>query len=434
MAPSLERLREDNTPLLVDRARAGLRLCLTSISLFAIADQFVYPDLVPRLYALKAVQVGTALAAFVALRGRPTRRRTVVTAATTVSILCVTSAWSGVVTDDAGTTPVLLVVLAMGAATLLPWGMGPQVVVLAVAIASTLWNQWAVIGYLDLTGMPVALVMGSIAALYAAYASERYHLERRRAEEAEAEVRARQHQAELAQAARLSTLGGMAAGLAHEINQPLAAIVSYARGCARRIQVGETHVEALLEVVDEISTQALRAGEVLRRIREFVRHTQLPRIRVDLNALAREALHFAAMEANELGIVLVLDLADEPLDVEADGIQIEQVMLNLVRNGFEAMAHTDGERQLRIQTRTTEDGTAEFAVHDTGEGVSASIAGRLFDPFFTTRRDGLGLGLAISRSIVEAHGGRLWTTPNHPRGSTFRFTLPAVSGDAKDAA
>jgi C4-dicarboxylate-specific signal transduction histidine kinase len=247
-------------------------------------------------------------------------------------------------------------------------------------------------------------------------------------------VRARQLGLVLAQAARLSTLGGMAAGLAHEINQPLAAIVSYARGCARRIQVGETHVEALLEVVDEISTQALRAGEVLRRIREFVRHTQLPRIRVDLNALAREALHFAAMEANELGIVLVLDLADEPLDVEADGIQIEQVMLNLVRNGFEAMAHTDGERQLRIQTRTTEDGTAEFAVHDTGEGVSASIAGRLFDPFFTTRRDGLGLGLAISRSIVEAHGGRLWTTPNHPRGSTFRFTLPAVSGDAKDAA
>lgn len=434
MPPSLERLREDTTPLLVDRARAGLWLCLISISLFAIADQFVYPHLVPKLYALKAIQVGTALVAFLALRGRPARGRTVVTAAATVSILCFTSAWSGVVTNDAGTTPVLLVVLAMGAATLLPWGMRPQLVVLAVAIASTLWNQYAVTGRIDVTGLPVALAMGSIAALYAAYASERYHLERRRAEEAEAEVRARQHQAELAQAARLSTLGGMAAGLAHEINQPLAAIVSYARGCARRIEVGEAQSEALLEVVDEISAQALRAGEVLRRIREFVKHTQLPRSRVDLNGLVREALHFAAMEANDLGIALLLDLSPDPLDVQADAIQIEQVMLNLVRNGFEAMAHTNGERQLRIQTRTADDGTAEFAVHDTGEGVEATIAGRLFDPFFTTRRDGLGLGLAISRSIVEAHGGRLWTTPNAPRGSTFRFTLPAMSGDAKDAA
>lgn len=434
MPPSLERLREDTTPLLVDRARAGLWLCLTSISLFAIADQFVYPDLVPELYTLKAVQVGTALLAFVALRGRPSRRRAVVVAATTVSILCVTSAWSGIVTEDAGTTPVLLVVLAMGSATLLPWGMAPQLVVLVVAVASTLWNQRVVTGLFDVTGLPVALAMGSIAALYAAYASERYHLERRRAEEAEAEVRARQHQAELAQAARLSTLGGMAAGLAHEINQPLAAIVSYARGCARRIQVGEARSEALLEVVDEISAQALRAGEVLRRIREFVRHTQLPRTRVDLNGLVREALHFAEMEARDLGIGLALDLSREPLDVEADGIQIEQVMLNLVRNGFEAMAHISGERRVRIETRRTDDGTAEFAVHDTGEGIAAAIAGRLFDPFFTTRRDGLGLGLAISRTIVEAHGGRLWTTPNEPCGSTFHFTLPAVSGDAKDAA
>ncbi|MCW5889653.1 MAG: hypothetical protein KIT14_03795 [bacterium] len=434
MPPSLERLREDTTPLLVDRARAGLWLCLTSISLFAIADQFVYPTIVAQLYGVKSIQIATAIAAFGALHGRPSRRRAVATAAVTVSILCITSAWSGVITHDAATTPVLLVVLAMGAATLLPWGMGPQLVVLFVALASTLWNQRVVTGSLDLTGLPVALVMGSIAALYAAYASERYHLERRRAEEAEAEVRARQHQAELAQAARLSTLGGMAAGLAHEINQPLAAIVSYARGCARRIQVGDARDAALLEVVDEISTQALRAGEVLRRIREFVRHTQMPRLRVDLNALVREALHFAAVEANELGIALELDLADEPLDVEADGIQIEQVMLNLVRNGFEAMAQTAGERRLRIQTRETDDGAAEFAVHDTGEGVAAAIAGRLFDPFFTTRRDGLGLGLAISRTIVEAHGGRLWTTPNDPRGSTFRFTLPAVSGNAKDAA
>lgn len=421
--------REEITALLIERARAGLGLSLLSISLFAIADPFVFPQLLRPLYALKAVQIGTTVAALFVLRRGMSLARAVVVGLVALTVLCVTTAASGIVTHDAGTTPVLLVVVTMGAATLLPWGVGPQIVLQIVASASVVWNMWVVRGATGLTSLPVAIAVGSVAAVYAAYASQRYLVERRRAELAETELRARYHQAELAHAARLSTLGGMAAGLAHEINQPLAAIVSYARGCARRLESGDARPADLLPVIDEISGQALRAGEVLRRIQEFVRHTQLPRSSVDLNGLVRDALRFAEVEARQQGIGLRLDLSTTALTVEVDPIQIEQVILNLVRNGFEAMP-ADGttRRQLTIATGRTPDGDVEVAVSDTGIGVPATIAGRVFDPFFTTRADGLGLGLSISRSIVESHGGRLWTTPNPPRGACFRFTLPAASG------
>jgi signal transduction histidine kinase len=423
---------DERDDLLQERARTGLLLCFTSITLFGLTDPFLHPGLLFPIYAIKVLQIAL-IAAFFWLFRQPMRRSVaLVWAQLGVLAISVTTAWSGILTQEDVTTPLLLTVLTMGTASLLPWGVRPQIVTMAATALCVIWIATSVHRYY--TYLPFIVVGTSSFSVYMAYALERYRVEQARMRTALFEAQARQHQDEVAHAARLSTLGGMAAGLAHELNQPLSAIVSYARGCARRIQVGEAQSEALLEVVDEISAQALRAGEVLRRIRAFVKHTELPRSRVDLNALVREALYFAAMEASDLGIALLLDLSPDPLDVQADAIQIEQVMLNLVRNGFEAMTHTSGERQLRIHTRAADDGTAEFAVHDTGEGVEATIAGRLFDPFFTTRRDGLGLGLAISRSIVEAHGGRLWTTPNTPRGSTFRFTLPAVSGDAKDAA
>ncbi len=427
--------REEITALLIDRARAGLGLSLLSISLFALADPFVYPDRLAPLYGLKVVQIGSALAALGVMHRGVSLTRAVVVALVTLTILCVTTAASGIVTEDAGTTPVLLVVVTMGAATLLPWGVGPQMLLQVVASASVVWNVYVVRGAEGLTSLPVAIVVGSVAAVYAAHASQRYLIERRRAEMAEAELRARYHQAELAHAARLSTLGGMAAGLAHEINQPLSAIVSYARGCARRLESGDARPADLLPVIDEISGQALRAGEVLRRIQEFVRHTQLPRSSVDLNGLVREALRFAEVEARQQSVALRLDLSAASLTVEVDAIQIEQVILNLVRNGFEAMS-ADGAtaRRLTIETGRTADGDVEVAISDTGAGIPSTIAGRVFDPFFTTRTDGLGLGLSISRSIVESHGGRLWTTPNPPRGACFRFTLPAASGQTGQGA
>jgi C4-dicarboxylate-specific signal transduction histidine kinase len=346
-----------------------------------------------------------------------------------VTVFAVTTAISGVITNDSGTTPVLLIVLGMGTATLLPWGVGPQLVVQAIIAASIMANIWIVRGAAEPTSLPLAIIMGSCASVYAAHASSRYQRELRRAEAAEEELRARQHQAGLAHAARLSTLGGMAAGLAHEINQPLSAIVSYANGSARRIRAGDVAPADLLEIVDAIADEALRGGEILRRIREFVRNAEASRASADLNLLVREALHFAEVEARDLGIALRLQLAPHRLDVEVDAIQLEQVILNLVRNGFEAMSDGGAPRELSIETGALDGAAVELVVRDTGSGVSQAAAGRLFEPFFTTKRDGLGLGLHISRSIVEAHGGRVWASPNPPRGAAFHIVLPVGRGD-----
>jgi C4-dicarboxylate-specific signal transduction histidine kinase len=351
-----------------------------------------------------------------------------------VAVFSVGSAASGIVTNDAATTPVLLVVLSMGTATLLPWGVYPQLAVQAIVIVCVMWNQWAIQGSAELSALPLALVVSSVASVYAAHAAERSQRERERVEAAERELRARQHQVSIAHAARLSTLGGMAAGLAHEINQPLSAIVAYAIGSARRIRDGDIGGPALLEVVDAIADEALRAGEILRRIRDFVRHGEVARSRADLNALVREAVHFAEVEARELGIALRLALAPEPLAVEVDGIQVEQVILNLVRNGFEAMPDDNSApREVSIETRSGDDGAVQLVVRDTGIGIPQAVVGRLFEPFFTTKRDGLGLGLPVSRSIVEAHGGRVWVSQSGARGAAFHIALPAARG-TRDAA
>jgi signal transduction histidine kinase len=415
--------------LLVQRTRVGLWLSLTSITLFALVDPVLNRAVLGPLYAIKAVQIAVAVWVF-RLLGRATSWRRVVAAALgAVTVFSVTTALSGIVTDDVSTTPVLLAVLSMGTATLLPWGVGPQLVVQAVVTASVLWNLSAV----DHAGIDPSLTLGLVVAscvsVYAAHAAARYQHERERAEAVEEELRARQHQAGLAHAARLSTLGGMAAGLAHEINQPLSAIVSYASGSARRIRAGEIEPAALLSVVDSIATEALRAAETLRRIREFVRNSEATRTRADLNALVRKALYFAEAEARELGVSLRLMLTTAPLDVEVDPIELEQVFLNLVRNGFESMADGQpGPREVTIETAAS-DGAVELIVRDTGGGVPPESAHRLFEPFFTTKREGLGLGLPISRSIVEAHGGQLWASPNAPRGTAFHVRLPGVRGN-----
>jgi C4-dicarboxylate-specific signal transduction histidine kinase len=420
---------DESGALLAQRTRVGLWLCLTSITLFALVDPFVNAHVLGKLYAVKAFQVAVAIATFRVLRGPVTRRTAILATMLAVAVFAVTTAISGIITSDSGTTPVLLIVLGMGTATLLPWGVGPQLVVQAIIAASIMANIWIVRGAGEPTSLPLAIIMGSCASVYAAHASSRYQRELRRAEAAEEELRARQHQAGLAHAARLSTLGGMAAGLAHEINQPLSAIVSYANGSARRIRAGDVAPADLLEIVDAIADEALRGGEILRRIREFVRNAEASRASADLNLLVREALHFAEVEARDLGIALRLQLAPHRLDVEVDAIQLEQVILNLVRNGFEAMSDGGAPRELSIETGALDGAAVELVVRDTGSGVSQAAAGRLFEPFFTTKRDGLGLGLHISRSIVEAHGGRVWASPNPPRGAAFHVVLPVGRGD-----
>src|SRR5262249_34960110 len=198
-----------------------------------------------------------------------------------------------------------------------------------------------------------------------------------------------------------------------------------ARGSARRLRGGDLQPDALLEIVESIAAQAVRAGAVLRRIRDFVRHHELPRERVDLSTLVREAVRFGVGEARQLGIALRVEPTPAPLEVEVDVVQIEQVILNLVRNAFEATTgRLEGAREVTIRSARSAAG-AEVTVSDTGAGVPPEAAGRLFEPFFTTKRDGLGLGLSISRSIVEAHGGKLWGAPNTPRGATFPPGLPS---------
>ena len=420
---------DERDDLLQERARTGLLLCALSITLFGFTDPFLHPGLLFPIYAIKVLQLAI-IGAFLWLFRRPMRRSTaLVWAQLGVLAISVTTAWSGILTQEDVTTPLLLTVLTMGTASLLPWGVRPQIVTMAATALCVVWIATSVRRYY--TYLPFIVVGSSSFSVYMAYALERYRVEQTRMRTALLETQARQHQAEVAHAARLSTLGGMAAGLAHELNQPLAAVVSYARGCARRLESGEIPKAALLEVLEEISAQALRAGEVLRRIRDFLRG-ESRRESVDLNDVVRRALRFAEGEARQKEVRLELGLSPEPLRIEVDPIQIEQVILNLVQNGLEVMASNNGtERVLAIGTRRLSGDTVEVSVRDTGAGVPTDIAARLFEPFFSTKPDGLGLGLSISRTIVEAHGGRLWATPTPgARGTVFRFTLRTAEGAA----
>lgn len=243
--------------------------------------------------------------------------------------------------------------------------------------------------------------------------------ERKRADED-----ARQHQAQLAHVARLSTLGEMAAGVAHELHQPLAAIVNFTSGCEHRLRADPHPRPDVLHALEQISAQALRAGEIIRRIRQFIRKEEPSIEWVDINARVRNVAAFCQPDARAGGVDVQLDLAPALPPIRGNGIQIEQVLLNLIRNGFEAMQTNNGTAK-RLAIRTTLRGAGiEVAVVDNGSGLTAEVAEKVFDPFFSTKANGLGLGLGISRSIVEEHGGRLLVEIDPTRGTIFRFTLP----------
>lgn len=241
-----------------------------------------------------------------------------------------------------------------------------------------------------------------------------------------AEEEARSRESELAHVLRLGTMGEMAAGLAHEINQPLSAIVSYARGCTRRLRAGVADAVTLLEPIEQIASQAMRANEIVQRLLLFVRKQKPARVRAAIGDLVQEVGRLLAGEARKRGVKLRLDLASDLPEVEVDRIQIEQVILNLVRNGLEATPPGLVEPALTIRTEL-DAGFVVVAVTDQGEGLSAEQIDRVFEPFFTTKRTGLGMGLAISRSIVRGHGGRIHASRNEAGGATFRFTLPIAA-------
>jgi PAS domain S-box-containing protein len=242
----------------------------------------------------------------------------------------------------------------------------------------------------------------------------------------QAREQARQHQAELAHVARLSTMGEMATAMAHELNQPLTAINTFADTSLRMLAAKDTDSEELKEALEGIGNQAVRAGEIIRRLRQFVTKQAPQKKSVDLNALVRDAVGFIERDAQAKSVGVRLELAKDLPLVSADAIQIEQVILNLMRNGIEAMEHASVKnRELSIRTiGTAGKGAVRVSVEDTGPGFDQEALNRLFAPFVTTKPTGMGMGLSISRSIIESHGGRLWAESKPGHGAKFIFTIP----------
>jgi PAS domain S-box-containing protein len=242
-----------------------------------------------------------------------------------------------------------------------------------------------------------------------------------------AEEQGRRHQTELARVARLSTMGEMATGLAHELNQPLSAIANFARGCLRRLRSGDMAPTELIEPLEEVCEQAERAGEIMRHVRDFVRKSEPRMTAVDINQIVRGVAKFTELEARQHETVVTLQLAPPQPRVWADSIMVEQVICNLVRNAMEAMAESrSSRREVLIRTVPQGEDLVEVEVIDTGPGIDGAVIDQVFDQFYTTKPDGVGMGLSISRSIVESHGGSIRAESRVGGGATFRFTLRAI--------
>ncbi len=235
----------------------------------------------------------------------------------------------------------------------------------------------------------------------------------------------RHQQSELAHVLRVATMGETLAQIAHEVNQPLASIVNYAHGLIARLDGGRVDVDTTRAVVQEIADGAMRASEVIRRLREFMRRGDVKLVHCDVNDIVRDTIRLCEPDLRQHAVRLDLELAAQPLPVEVDPIQVAQVLLNLIRNAIEAMLGLPlPQRRLQIATARCGARQVEVRVRDSGVGLPADAAGAIFEPFYTTKPAGLGLGLSISRSIVQAHGGALWATSSDIAGTTVGFSLP----------
>jgi len=245
-----------------------------------------------------------------------------------------------------------------------------------------------------------------------------------------AETATRALQDELAHVSRVSTMGEMATGFAHELNQPLTAIVNYAQGTLRRHRAGTAATDDYVKVLELVAEQALRAGDVIRGIRKFVRKEESETGNVDINTAIEETVGLLRTEAQQRDVTIDLDLSDGLPPVPGNAVQLQQVILNLGRNAFEAMADTDPEgRRLTIATAAGADGEVSIFVEDTGPGIAEPDRKRLFDPFYTTKPEGMGMGLSICRSIVNAHGGGISAGSADGGGASFRVDLKTGVAD-----
>ena len=234
-------------------------------------------------------------------------------------------------------------------------------------------------------------------------------------------------QERLTQIARLATVGEMSAGIAHEINQPLTAVANYAQACDRLLGMPDPDIEEIRGALKQITAQAVRAGDIIRRLRSLARNDTEKRVPTDINAVLEELAPLIALDAKTHRVSCTLELARDLPNTCIDRAQVQQVILNLVRNAVEAMAEEcGGTRELAICTAATMEGAVEISIRDSGPGVLQSIGPRLFDPFCTTKPQGAGLGLAISRRIVRSHEGSLEYRPNVPSGACFVVRLPGI--------
>jgi PAS domain S-box-containing protein len=255
--------------------------------------------------------------------------------------------------------------------------------------------------------------------------------ERKQAEDQlrESERNLQMTQAELARVSRLTTMGELAASIAHEVNQPLTAVINNASACLRLLANRNLENEVLRRALEGIIADGTRASAVLARIRSFIKKEPAEKSPLDINEVIQEVLALAGRELSDNQVLVDQQLSTDLSFVLADRVQLQQVMLNLIMNGVEALiAITDRPRLLRVQSRMDESGDVLVAVSDSGTGFELGVD-RVFTPFVTTKAKGMGMGLSISRSLVEGHGGRLWATPNSPHGAVFSFTLPA-SGES----
>ena len=246
------------------------------------------------------------------------------------------------------------------------------------------------------------------------------------AEARESERRYREVQMELAHASRVATMGHLTASIAHEINQPLAAIVTNAQVCLRWLTRDVPNLEEAREAAELIARDGKRASDVISRIRALVQKKGSEKAPLDINQAIEEVVHLTKDEAPRKGVVLRTELAGDLPFVLGDRVQLQQVLLNLIINGMEAMSSVaNGVRELLVYSRLHESKQVLVGVQDSGIGIEPEKLKKIFDPFYTTKSQGMGMGLAISRSILENHGGKLWASPNDGPGATFKFTLLA---------